>query len=343
MKAAVYLGKERLEVQDVPLPTPGANEVRVRVAYCGVCGTDVHIYHGDGGAADVTPPLIPGHEFSGIVDAVGENVTRLKVGDAVSVNPNDMCGECWYCHNGMEHFCEHFTGIGTTVNGGFAEYCIASESTVYPVGDLDLMTAAMAEPLSCCVHGIDLCGIRPGDQVMVIGTGPIGLIMLQLAKHSGATVIATARSDHKRQLALSLGADLVIDPNAEDVPAVLAERGIRLKCVIECVGSPSTIAQAIDWAGKGATVMLFGLTGPDAEIVVKPDVIFKKELRITSSFINPYTYSRAIELLRTGAVDVTTMIRNVIPLEELESALATDTLRKQGNVVVKLSYIHDRK
>ena len=118
---------------------------------------------------------------------------------------------------------------------------------------------------------------------------------------------------------------------------LVPERGIRLKCVIECVGSPATIAQAIDWAGKGATVMLFGLTGPDAEITVKPDVIFKKELRITSSFINPYTYSRAIELLRTGAVDVTTMIRNVIPLEELERALAADTLRKQGKVAVKLS------
>ena len=150
-------------------------------------------------------------------------------------------------------------------------------------------------------------------------------------------MIATARSAHKRELARSLGADLVIDPNAEDVPAVLAAREIRLKCVIECVGSPATISQAIDWAGKGATVMLFGLTGPDAEITVKPDVIFKKELRITSSFINPYTYSRAIELLRAGAVDVTTMIRNVIPLESLESALATDTLRKQGKVVVKLS------
>ena len=150
-------------------------------------------------------------------------------------------------------------------------------------------------------------------------------------------MIATARSEHKKALARSLGADLVIDSNEEDVPAVLAANGIRLQCVIECVGSPATIAQAIDWAGKGAAVMLFGLTGPDAEITVKPDVIFKKELHITSSVINPYTYARAIELLRTGAVDVTTMIRNVIPLEELEGALASDTLRKQGMVLVKLS------
>ena len=337
MKAAVYLGPNHLEVQELPIPDVGDNQVLVKVAYCGICGTDVHIYHGDGGAADVNPPLIIGHEFSGTVCKIGKNVTKLKVGDAVSVNPNDMCGECWYCHNGMEHFCEHFTGIGTTVNGGFAEYCVASESTVYKVGDLDLMAAAMVEPLSCCLHGIDLCGIRPGDAVMVIGTGPIGLIVLQLAKNCGATVVATARSPQKKELAMSLGADIVIDPNTEDVPAVLAERGLRLNCVIECVGSPKTIGQAIDWAGKGATIMLFGLTGPDAEITVKPDVIFKKELKITSSFINPYTYGRSVELLRAGKVDVKTMIRNVISLEGLEDALATDKLRKQGKVVVKLA------
>lgn len=336
MKAFVYHGPRQVSVDDLPLPVPGPKEVRIRVAYCGVCGTDVHIFHGDGGAAEVPAPLVIGHEFSGVVDAVGSEVTKLRLGDRVSVNPNDMCGACWYCHNGQEHFCEHFTGIGTTVNGGFAEYCVASESTVYPVGDMDLMKAAMAEPLSCCVHGIDLCHLRPGDQVMVIGTGPIGLIMLQLARLSGATVVATARSPHKRALAESLGADLVIDPNSEDVPAVLARHGIRLSCVIECVGSPATIEQSIAWAGKGATVMLFGLTGPEAEIRVKPDVIFKKELKITSSFINPYTYGRSIELLRAGKVDVTSMIRNVISLEELEGALATDTLRKQGKVVVKL-------
>lgn len=336
MKAAVYLGPGRLEVQEAPVPSVGPKDVLVKVAYCGICGTDVHIFHGDGGAADVKPPLIIGHEFSGVVEAVGSAVTKLSVGDAVSVNPNDMCGECYFCHNAMEHFCERFTGIGTTVNGGFAEYCVASESTVYPVGTLDLLSAAMAEPLSCCVHGIDLCHIRPGDQVMVIGTGPIGLIMLQLAKLSGANVIATARSERKRELALSLGADLVIDPNREDIPSILDKNHINLDCVIECVGSPQTIAQAIDWAGKGATVMLFGLTGPDTEISIKPDVIFKKELKITSSFINPYTYSRSIKLLQAGKIDVTRMISRIISLEELGAALADDTLRRQGKVIVKL-------
>ena len=337
MKAAVYLGPGHLEIRDVPIPPVGENEVLIKVAYCGICGTDVHIYHGDGGAANVNPPLIIGHEFSGIVEKVGGNVTKLKIGDKVSVNPNDMCGECYFCHNGMEHFCEHFTGIGTTVNGGFAEYCVASESTVYKTETLDMLQASMVEPLSCCVHGIDLCGIKPGDTVLIMGTGPIGLIMLQLAKLAGAgMVIATARSEKKSELAKSMGADRVINVSTEDLEAEIAALCRNLNCVIECVGNPGTIEQAISVAGKGATVMLFGLTGPDAKIEIKPDMIFKKELRITSSFINPYTYSRSINLLNTAKIDVTSMIKNIIPLEKLEDALSTDTLRKQGKVVVKL-------
>ena len=337
MKAAVYLGPGHLEIRDVPIPPVGENEVLIKVAYCGICGTDVHIYHGDGGAANVNPPLIIGHEFSGIVEKVGRNVTKLKIGDKVSVNPNDMCGECYFCHNGMEHFCEHFTGIGTTVNGGFAEYCVASERTVYKTETLDMLQASMVEPLSCCVHGIDLCGIKPGDTVLIMGTGPIGLIMLQLAKLAGAgMVIATARSEKKSELAKSMGADRVINVSTEDLEAEIAALCRNLNCVIECVGNPGTIEQAISVAGKGATVMLFGLTGPDAKIEIKPDMIFKKELRITSSFINPYTYSRSINLLNTAKIDVTSMIKNIIPLEKLEDALSTDTLRKQGKVVVKL-------
>ena len=337
MKAAVYLGPGHLEIRDVPIPPVGENEVLIKVAYCGICGTDVHIYHGDGGAANVNPPLIIGHEFSGIVEKVGRNVTKLKIGDKVSVNPNDMCGECYFCHNGMEHFCEHFTGIGTTVNGGFAEYCVASERTVYKTETLDMLQASMVEPLSCCVHGIDLCGIKPGDTVLIMGTGPIGLIMLQLAKLAGAgMVIATARSEKKSELAKSMGADRVINVSTEDLEAEIAALCRNLNCVIECVGNPGTIEQAISVAGKGATVMLFGLTGPDAKIEIKPDMIFKKELRITSSFINPYTYSRSINLLNTAKIDVTSMIKNIIPLEKLEDALSTDTLRKRGKVVVKL-------
>lgn len=248
-----------------------------------------------------------------------------------------MCGACFFCQNGQEHFCADFTGIGTTVNGGFAQYCAVSEKQVYKTDGISLLAASMVEPLSCCLHGIDLCGIKSGSEVLIIGAGPIGLIMLQLAKLCGAgKVIVSAHSAEKRRAALDLGADIVIDPKTQDVGEVLDASVKNLDLVIECAGSPEAIEDSVRWAGKGATIMLFGLTGPDSEIRIKPDLIFKKELKITSSYINPYTYARSIELLKAKRVDITSMIKNIIPLEELPSVIKDSALRRQGKVVVKL-------
>lgn len=337
MKAAYYTGPKQLVIKDTELPTIGPNDVLIKIAYCGICGTDVHIFNGDGGAADVTPPLIIGHEFSGTVESIGSAVTRVKIGDQVSINPNDMCGKCYFCQNSMEHFCNNFTGIGTTINGGFAEYCSVNEKQAYKVNGIDLITAAMAEPLSCCIHGIDMCNIKPGSNVLIIGDGPIGLLMLQMARLSGAgKVIISAPIKEKRETALSLGADIAINPITDNVEQILSNVTNNIDTVIECVGLPNTIENAIEWAGKGATIMLFGLTGPDACVNIKPDLIFKKELTVTSSFINPYTYDRAIKLLESKRIDVKPLIKNIISLDELKEALETDTLRSKGKVMVKL-------
>lgn len=162
MKAAVYYGKHNLVVEDVPVRELKDNEVLIQVKYCGVCGTDVHIFNGDGGSFEVTPPLIPGHEFSGVVKKIGANVNRIKVGDRVSGDPNDMCGECYFCKNAMQHFCTDNIGVGTTVDGGFAEYVIMHEKQLYTFSDdLSFIEAAMAEPVSCCLHGIDLVILNP--------------------------------------------------------------------------------------------------------------------------------------------------------------------------------------
>lgn len=337
MKAAVYLGPKRLEVRDIPIPTLKSRDVLVKVAYCGICGTDVHIFSGDGGAAEVEPPLVIGHEFSGVVEAVGSEVTKVRRGDRVSVDPNDMCGQCYFCRNGKEHFCKGFTGIGTTANGGFAEYCVVPEKQVYNVEGIDLLSAAMAEPLSCCIHGIELCDIRPGSEVLIIGGGPIGLLMLQLSKLSGAGKVGiVVRSKEKAVSAAAAGADLVINMSNESADDIIRREFDNLDTVIECVGSTAMIENAVEWAGMGAVVMLFGLTAPDATAVIKPSVIFKKELRITSSFINPYTYERSIKLLRSGRIDVLSSVKNIIALDQLAEALSSDSLRKRGKVVVKL-------
>ena len=312
MKAAVYHGKHDLRVEEVADKNITEDEVLIEVRYCGVCGTDIHIFDGDGGSSDVHPPLIPGHEFSGVIAEVGSQVKNLSVGDRVSADPNVMCGKCHYCRNQKEHFCVNNIGIGTTADGGFAEYIVMKASHVFRVPDhLDFISAAMAEPISCCLHGIDLCHIKQGDTVLIIGGGPIGNIMLQLAKNSGASsVILSEPVKEKRELALKLGADAAIDPIKEDLNAFLSNNTQNVDCVIECVGNVHTQEDAVRLAGKGATVMLFGLTGPDKKITIKPDDIFKKELHITSSYINPYAFSRAIQILASGMLDVKSLIQN---------------------------------
>lgn len=337
MKAAVFYGKHDLRVMELPVPVPGPGQVQLQVCACGICGTDVHIFEGDEGAAKSPAGTTLGHEFSGVISAVGPGVTKFKVGDRVCADPNELCGNCDYCRGGLGHYCTDMNGYGTTRNGGFAQYCVLPVSQVYHIPDsMTFEQAAMAEPVACCLHGIDMCDIHPGDTVAVFGAGMIGLIMLQLAKLSGAaTLISIEPIAEKRELAKKLGADLTIDPFATDIPAVLRQNGItRVNTVIECVGRTDTIAQAIEIAGPKAVVMMFGLTKPDDTISVKPFDLFKREIVLKASYINPYTQKRAISLISSGKIDVSTMIYDAIALEELPGLLADRQKRAAGKYIV---------
>lgn len=337
MKAAVFYGKHDVRVEEVTELPMGPRDVRVAVAYCGVCGTDIHIYEGDPGAAPVTPPNILGHEMSGVVTEVGGQVAQVKPGDRVAVDPNEMCGQCFFCRNAKGHFCTHMTGYGTTARGGFAQYLTVPEKQVYKLPNhLPLQNAALSETVSCCVHGIDLCHITAGQTVLVIGAGPIGLIMLQLAKLQGAVhVIVSEPTAQKRELASKLGADRAVDPMKEDLKAILAACP-NVDCVIECVGSVRTMAQAIDLAGRAATVMFFGLTPPGAELAIKPYEIFAKELHITASFINPYTFTRAISLLAEEKINVKDILSLELPLDEINRVFNEPACRQEGKVLISM-------
>ncbi len=339
MRALVYNGPKSIRVEDVEIPEIGATDVLIKLKYCGVCGTDIHIYSGDGGAFEVTPPLIMGHEYSGIVEKVGAKVTRVKTGDLVTVDPNQMCGECYYCKNAMEQFCENVIGIGTTTDGGFAEYQVVCEKQVFKFKKgMDAFTASMTEPVSCCLHGIDLCNIKLGDEVLVIGGGPIGLIMLQLAKMAGASkIILSEPVAEKREMGRKLGADLVVNPLEEDLVTVLKKNCKNVNVVIECVGNVRTIDTAVQCAGNGGTVMMFGLTGPGKSLNIDPELVFKKELKLTSSFINPYTFERSVAILESGKLNVTEMISDVIPLEDCVKAFEDESYRRKGKVVIQLN------
>lgn len=337
MKSAIFYEKHNLKVENVKQPEISEEEVLIEVEACGICGTDVHIYEGDKGAAQVTPPTILGHEFSGVIAKVGSNVTKYKIGDRVCVDPNFYCGGCEPCRNGEVHFCENMTGYGTTVNGGFAEYCAVNQKQVYILGEnTSFEQGAMAEPVACCLHGIDMCEIKPGHQVVVIGAGMIGLLMIQLAKLAGATKIACIEPvENKRAVAKELGADICIDPITTNVKEELKQQGMTwINTVIECAGLASTIEQAIDIAGNRAIVMMFGLTKPDDVIQVKPFEIFQKEIVLKASFINPLTQKRALDLIDSGRLDVSSMVYKVSPLEDLENILSNPEARKKGKYII---------
>lgn len=337
MKAGVFYGAHDLRIEEIPQPEVGEDEVLIQVKMCGICGTDVHIFEGDKGAAEVNPPTVLGHEFAGVIAAVGAGVRQYKMGDRVCIDPNCYCEMCEPCRSGAVHFCEHMTGYGTTVDGGFAEYCKVKESQVYLLGEhTSFEQGAMAEPVACCLHGIDMCEIKPGSHALIIGGGMIGLLMLQLAKLAGASRTALLEPvEEKRKTGKALGADLCIDPLHEDVKETLKRAGMdSIDTVIECVGKPVTIEQAIEIAGNKAVVMMFGLTKPDEQISVKPFSIFQKELVLKSSYINPYTQKRALELIDSGRLDVNSMVYEICGLEKLKEILGNPELRAKGKYLI---------
>ena len=338
MKSAVLKSTGNLVVENIDIPEPNTDELLIKVMACGICGTDVHIYNGGKGAADNPFPIVLGHEFSGIVEKTGSLSTGFKVGDRVSIDPNVLCGYCYYCLNGIGHFCENMIGIGTKINGGFSQYCTVPFRAAYHIADsTSFIEGAMAEPLACCLHGIEMCNINPGDDVAVIGGGMIGLLMLQLAKIKGTgRIVLIEPVEKKRDLGLKLGADLCINPGTNDVNSIIKAAGIdRVSVVIECVGKPATIHTAIEIAGNKSVVMIFGLTHPDETIEVKPFELFRKEIEIKSSFINPYTISRAIALIDAKKVDVTSMIVESVSPEKLETILRDDNKRSEGKFIVE--------
>ena len=337
MRAAVFHGKGSMAVEERASRRPSTGEVVVRVRACGVCGTDVHIFEGAEGAAKTTPPTVLGHEFSGVVSDVGSGVRGIGVGDRVCVDPNDTCGECRPCRQGKAHFCENMVGIGTTADGGFAEFCTVREKQVHRIPDsLSFAEAAMAEPLACCLHGMDLTGVKPGQTVLVVGGGTIGLLMLQLARLSGAaTLILAEPVAARRETGRRLGADAAFDPLTEDLDEILRDLSVAsIDAAIECVGTTGTMRYAIDHTGQGGTAMLFGLTHPDAVMEVRPFDIFRREISIKASFINPYTQGRAVELLSHGKVDVKSLITDEVPLEEIRTIFETRKYAGRGKIIV---------
>lgn len=338
MKAAVFYGVNDIRIEEREIREPGPGEVLVKNRAAGVCGTDVHIYGGEKGASDVDPPVVLGHEYSGEIIRVGKGVTNVQVGDHVTVDPNIYCGICDACRNGKKQMCEHMMAIGVNFDGGFAEYSTVPAAQCLKVNNsLSFEAAALSEPLACCIHGIDRAEIRPGNSVCIIGGGAIGLMMVQLAKLSGASaVILSEPVAMRREAALKAGADHVIDPLAgnvrEQVCKITGTGGASV--VIECAGLPVTAGQAVDAAMRGATILMFSVPSPDAVYQINQFDIFKKELTIRGSFVNPDTHQRAVNLLNSGLINTDIIITHRYGVEDTVKAIKKQTEQDSLKVII---------
>ena len=325
MHAARLRAIGEMRVEDVPRPAPGPGELVVRVEAAGVCGSDRHMFRGEYPTA---LPVTLGHEFCGIVEALGEGAGRIPVGARVTIDPNIACGHCPACRIGRPNLCHNLVAIGVFRDGGFAEYVAVPEGQAFvlPAG-LDPVHGAFSEPLACCLHGLDVARIQPGMSVAVLGGGVIGMLMVQLARLAGAeTIVLSTRQKPRRALALELGATHALDPGAGDVAEMIAgAQGIvpgGVDVALECAGVPETFSQSIALARRGGTVVVFGVMARGQTVPVEPFDLLFRELRLESAYLNPFTHARAARMVADRQLELDRLVTRKISLAELPGILA---------------------
>lgn len=320
MQAARILAPKQGEVTRLEPPTPGPDDVLIEVRRAGICGTDIHIWHGDYALARF--PLVPGHEFAGVVTAIGDNVTRYKIGDRVTADPNIPCLVCSECQRTAFNQCHNLQAVGVTRNGAFARFVSVPERSTFPIGDLSFAAGALVEPLACVVWGLKQVRITPGDQVIIFGAGPMGCLLLQAVKRAGAaTVTVVDRSERRLELAKKLGAHHVLqaDGLSPEQTRDIAPDGFEV--VTDATGVPKVIESLPAYARPAGTLWIFGVAPESATASFKPYDIFRRDLRIIGSFAINKTFQEAIALIRGGAVELEPLVSHTIPLSDFTEGL----------------------
>ena len=311
MQAVIFPQAEMMAVERVPDPTCAPDEVVVRVASCGICGTDVHIYRGEY-MSDF--PVIPGHEFSGEVVEVGRDVTGFARGDRITVDPNLYCGHCDFCRNEQANHCRNWQGIGITRPGGFAEYVAAPAKACYklPEGMTDTQ-AAFIEPLACVVHALKRLRTWPADDVLIFGAGPMGLLLVQALRHSGASRVAVVEKQAERlKLASAVGASAVVTADAHQDEALRALAPDGFPIVIDATGVPAVIERAFSYLRPRGQYLQFGVAPNHAKVQVSPYDIFHNDWEIIGSFALCYTFLPAMAWLANGVIDVAPLVSHQV-------------------------------
>ncbi|MCL6667838.1 MULTISPECIES: zinc-dependent alcohol dehydrogenase family protein [Streptomyces] len=314
MKAAVIEAPGQVTVTTVPDPTPGPRDVVVDVAACGLCGTDLHILQGEFAP---TLPVVPGHEFAGEVVGLGSEVTELALGDRVAVDPSLYCNECRYCRAGRNNLCDRWQAIGVTVAGGAAEYAVAPVANCVRLPEhVDVQDAALIEPLSCAVRGYDVLNSRLGAHVLIYGSGTMGLMMLELAKRTGAASVDVVDLNPERlATAEKLGCSQAAG-NADELG-----RAQGWDVVVDATGNAAAIQDGLERVAKAGTFLQFGVSDYATTATISPYRIYNQEITITGSMAVLHSYERAAELFATGVLDPQVFISHRLPLTQYPQAL----------------------
>ena len=327
MTAAVIYGREDVRVEQIPIPAVGPSEVRVRIGAALTCGTDVKVFRRGYHARMITPPSVFGHEFAGVIESVGGQVTHWLPGQRVVAANSAPCDACYYCRRGLWELCEDLLFL----NGAYAELItlptrIVERNLYHIPSHLNFAEAALSEPLACVVRGMDALTIHPGDTVAVIGLGPIGLMFIRLCVLAGARVLAVGRREERKELARALGAEHVFDIDAEPdiLQAVRAQtegdRGPDI--VIEAVGRPEAWEQAIALARKAGTVSLFGGCPAGTRVSLDTHRVHYEELTLVGTFHHtPATFRRALQLIADGHMMADRFIQQSAELHALPGIL----------------------
>ncbi len=295
------------------------DDVVIRVLASGICSTDIHIVNGE---SRVSPPVVLGHEFGGVVETVGEEVRDLKSGDTVAVDPNISCGKCEYCREGKPHLCSNLKAIGVDVDGGMSDRCVVPAKQVYKmpqgfnIGDLPFI-----EPLSCVLHGLDIVSVRHGERVLIIGTGTIGLMHLKLLKNIAGEICVDDINPSRRELAASLGG-----------ARVGGEPDSHFDAVLECSGTVAGFERAVRLVKRGGRVLVFGVAPRTAQAGISPNAIYSKEITIMGSYINPNTFGRAVALVSSGKIGFGDLDIKFFRLEEFEKAFEASASGQHSKV-----------
>jgi 2-desacetyl-2-hydroxyethyl bacteriochlorophyllide A dehydrogenase len=325
MKALVIEKPGTALVKTVPIPPVGDHDVRIRVKASGICGTDVHIYRGEYLGSY---PVIPGHEFSGVVEAVGAGVTRFKAGDHVAIEPNISCDNCHACLNNRQNFCEHWNGVGVTLPGGMAEYAVVPEKGVFGIGSLPFLSGSFVEPLSCVLHGVERARIKLADRVAILGAGPIGILLSKAIQLQGASDITQVDKNRSRlELARASGArNICSSPEELELEAY--------DVVVEAAGSVFLMEQSLKYVRKGGTLLWFGVPKRDAVVNLPVFTVFEKGLIILSSYTSVRNSIQAVRLLESGRIDVSKLVSHQLPLEDFAKGVETIEQAAEGALKV---------